>query len=243
MNSNDVLTTGELEILLENWTPHELREREAARLDAEGTAFLARFEKELNEVKRGLLQSGETFREELPPMPRVQLPVEFSSFAATMPQAKLADDFSTYHHMAWWRRPQRISNGMLALVATLFLILGGAALHQVLILREEIDQFRHPDEKPVFHHDRSAVRDKARTQGHYDDLFEASMDGGNALFEVGRISSRREVYEDALHEFLKAHKLKPLDTRALRALARTYEKLGMHEKKQEYLDKLAALKS
>ncbi len=207
----------EIETLLQNLEPEQIRAQKAADLDARGLAFLQKTEKELDEVRSGLNGSAREFRKAQAPMPDVRLPADFSSFDP-MP-----------------RRPRHFSNAFLTLAAVFVLAVGGLASVSLQ------NMWSGKTGKTPFQHKRGVGSHAEQTRSHYQDLFDSLMSSGNSLFEIGRIENQREIYSDALDLFLKAHKLNPKEARAIRALIRTYEALGDETKMQEFETMLKVL--
>ncbi len=224
MNANAKLNIQDLETLLQDLEPEEIRKQEAASLDARGLSFLEDMEKEMNEVRHELAQSGEAFREALPEMPQCRLEEEFFENTASQDKNELSRDDSVPR-----RRSPRLSNGILALAAA-------------LVLAFSLQRIGYPKGAAQgLRHERSSASHVEETRSHYDELFAACMTAGNACFEIGLIEGQEEIYADALDQFLKAYDLRPDDKKVLRALVRTYEKLGLEDKMRQFNEKLETL--
>ena len=224
------LSLEEVKKLLEDMSPEEIRENKSDQLDAESLALLDREEKALGEADRYLARFGKRIEEIIPPVPKVSLPADFSS------KVSRPEPHSANEHPPWWQRRVSISYKMLGLTAGLVL---GVVPVSFFLWSEGM--FGQPDEDRILRITRTSPEYDIDLKPHDDKLFEALLDRGIALLELGDRGGDEQFYREALFDLKRALELKETDTRVLEYLVTIYGKLDEPRKADVYSKKLDAL--
>ncbi|MDJ0837915.1 MAG: tetratricopeptide repeat protein [Acidobacteriota bacterium] len=205
----------EIERMLEQKTPEQILDEERERLSFQDREKLEEQREALLETDHLLTQLGEKFREDMPPVPDLGLPPDFNA----------ADE------LPWRQRRVSFSAGTLALAATLLLTL--TALFTVPWSTE-------PETDSILRNTRSAD-ETVDLKPYNDRLFEALLERGIFLLELGDKTGKPAYYREALYELKSAEEFGPNHPRVLEHLAKTYERLGESRKARDYLEKLTAV--
>ena len=221
---NKTLGVGDLDSLLEQMTPQEIRQRHGDLLDQSALDYLSEQENKLDALDHHLTSAAKGFSDALPPAPKAQLP----------------ETFSTFNYMPWWRRPNLVprSVSLGAVGLTLFLLTFAVISQQrAKHLQRQLDELGNPS-TPDFTNQVRGDLGSETLQAQYDQWFDGLMASGTALLEIGRNNRDRAILVEALNSFQKANQLRPNQPRVMRYLALTYEKLGMKNEHEQIMRQL-----
>ena len=205
----NLLTIAELEQLVEEHTPEEIRNKYGDRLTEEAQAFLKSHQEALEQVTDYLDDAGQSWREALP---------EVDTDGLALP--------SGYDARPFWHRRVSVAFSMLGAAATLCLGL--------LLPRPWTDKL----ESPSTHRTRSSGLVDAKLREEDNKLYKALMSHGQALIEMGQTTKNWDYYAEAAQDLTKAAAIKPEEKDPLEFLVIVYEKLNEKRMLEQVLQRL-----
>ena len=215
-----MLTRTELEELLRDKEPGEIRKQYADRLDVAGNTLLDEHEQDLRRAETYLNEAGRSWREAMPPAPDPGLP----------------NTFDTRTYQEWWRRGGALSVFSAAAALFLGLLLPKPWHGKETKLEREIPQRARS----------SSFREKELKEIN-DRLMNTLIERGNLFLELGNETNpddhqlRNAFYNGAFLDFQEALLLDEDNVTAMEYMVKACEKLGKLKEAEEYLEKIMSL--